>query len=95
MQLMIDFSKLAAIDAIKAEILTFLKNNMVESGTVFYEIQDIQESGKGGSPVKRMHYIMDPAPTLDAHAGMIAADLADFAKGGSGRLYSGATLEIQ
>jgi len=42
-----------------------------------------------------MHYIMDPAPTLDAHAGMIAADLADFAKGGSGRLYSGATLEIQ
>lgn len=68
---------------------------MVESGTVFYEIQDIQESGKGGSPVKRMHYIMDPAPTLDAHAGMIAADLADFAKGGSGRLYSGATLEIQ
>ena len=54
MQLMIDFSKLAAIDAIKAEILTFLKNNMVESGTVFYEIQDIQESGKGGSPVKRV-----------------------------------------
>jgi len=30
----------------------FLKDNMVESGTVFYEIQDIQESGKGGSPVK-------------------------------------------
>jgi hypothetical protein len=62
MQFTIDFSKLATLDAIKAEILTFLKDNMVESGTVFYEIQD---SGKGGSPVKRMHYIMDPAPTLD------------------------------
>jgi hypothetical protein len=92
MQLTIDFSKLATLDAIKAEILTFLKDNMVESGTVFYEVQ---ESGKGGSPVKRMHYIMDPAPTLDAHAGMIAADLAEFAEGGSGRLYCGATLEIQ
>ena len=92
MQLMIDFSKIATLDAIKAEILTFLKDNMVQSGTVFYEIQ---ESGKGGSPVKRMHYIMDPAPTLDTHAGMIAADLADFATGSNGRLYSGATLEIQ
>ena len=53
MQLTIDFSKLATLDAIKAEILTFLKDNMVQSGTVFYEIQ---KSGKGGSPVKRMHY---------------------------------------
>ena len=92
MQLTIDFSKLTTLDSIKARILKFLKDNMVQSGTVFYEIR---ESGKGGSPVKRMHYIMDPAPTLDAHAGMIAADLADFATGGRGRLYSGATLEIQ
>ena len=92
MQLTIDFSKLATLDAIKAEILTFLKDNMVESGTVFYEIQ---ESGNGGSPVKRMHYIMDPAPTLETHAGMSASDLADFATGGNRRLYSGATLEIQ
>ena len=91
MRLTIDFSKFATLDAIKAEILTFLKDNMVQSGTVFYEIQ---ESSKDGSPVKRMHYIMDPTPTLDAHAGMIAADLADFAMGGSARLYSGATLEI-
>ena len=53
MQLTIDFSKLATLDAIEAEILTFLKDNMVQSGTVFYEIQ---ESGKGGSPVKRMHH---------------------------------------
>ncbi len=92
MQLTIDFSKLATLDAIKAEILTFLKHNMIDAGTVFYEIQ---ASGKVGSPVKRMHYIMDPAPTLDTHAGMIAADLADFATGADGRLYSGATLEIQ
>lgn len=92
MQLTIDFSKLATLDAIKAEILTFLKDNMVQAGTVFYEIQG---SGKGDSPVKRMHYIMDPAPTLDTHAGMIAAALADFATGWDGRLYSGATLEIQ
>ena len=62
MQLTIHFSKLATLDAIKAEILTFLKETMIQSGTVFYEVQ---ESGKAGSPVKRMHYIMDPAPTLD------------------------------
>ena len=46
MQLMIDFSKLAALDAIKAEILTFLKDNMVESGTVFYEIQDFKSQAR-------------------------------------------------
>ena len=39
MQLTIDFSKLTTLDAIKAEILKFLKDNMVESGTVFYEIR--------------------------------------------------------
>lgn len=92
MQLTIDFSKFVTLESIKAEILAFLKDRMVESGTVFYEIQ---ESVKVGTSIKRMHYIMDPAPTLETHAGMIAADLADFIKAGSGRKYNGATLEIQ
>ena len=81
MQLTIDFSKLTTLDAIKAKILKFLKDNMVQSGTVFYEIR---ESCKGGSPVKRMHYIMDPAPTLDTHAGMIAADWPTLRREGTG-----------
>jgi hypothetical protein len=87
--LMIDLSNDATLDALQTKVLTFLKNNVVQSGTVIYDIK----AGKGGSTTEHRHYL-DPAQTLEAHASMIADELAVFAKSSIGRLYRSVTLEI-
>jgi hypothetical protein len=87
--LMLDLSNDATLDALQTKVLTFLKNNVVQSGTPIYDFK----AGKSGGITKRRHYL-DPAQILETHAGIIAADLGVFAKSSTGRLYRGVTLEI-
>ena len=84
------FRHLLEQHALTQAILAFLTSNAGTGAMVSV----LQATGKAGAPVRRAHPLR-ATETLDTHAGIIAAYLADFAKRGTGRLYSGAMLEIQ
>jgi len=101
MRLTIDFSKLVTLDAIKAEMLAFLKANAIDIGTLMdlaSVVCEIHEKGTGaGHPVRQRYGLFPPgaAAVFDSLAGQIASNLAEYAQGKDGRVYSGAMIEIQ
>ena len=93
-KLTVDFSRDRDLEAIKARVLAFLKDDVAESGTVTCVIR---EAGEAGSTVPRVYHLglgQAEAEVVEASAGEIAASLAEYAKGKDGKLYSHATLDI-
>jgi hypothetical protein len=93
-KLSVDFSQDRDLEAIKAKVLAFLKDDVAESGTVTCVIR---EAGEAGGTVPRVYHLglgQAEAEVIEASAGEIAASLAEYAKGKDGKLYSHATLDI-
>jgi hypothetical protein len=91
-KLSVDFSQDRDLEAIKAKVLAFLKDDVAESGTVTCVIR---EAGEAGGTVPRVYHLgQAEAEVIEASAGEIAASLAEYAKGKDGKLYSDATLDI-
>jgi len=93
-KLLVDFSRDRDLEAIKAKVLAFLKDDVAESGTVTCVIR---EAGKAGGAVPRVYHLglgQAEPEVVEASAGEIAASLAEYAKGKDGKLYSDATLDI-
>jgi len=95
-KLSVDFSQDRDLEAIKAKVLAFLKDDVAESGTVTVTCV-IREAAEAGGTVPRVYHLglgQAEAEVVEASAGEIAASLAEYAKGKDGKLYSDATLEI-
>jgi hypothetical protein len=93
-KLLVDFSRDRDLEAIKAKVLAFLKDDVAESGTVTCVVR---EAGETGATVPRVYHLglgQAEAEVVEASAGEIAASLAEYANGKDGKLYSDATLDI-
>jgi hypothetical protein len=89
-----DFSQDRDLEAIKAKVRAFLKQDVAESGTVTCVIR---EAGEAGGTVPRVYHLglgQAEAEVVEASAGEIAASLAEYAQGKDGKVYSDATLDI-
>ena len=90
-KLSLDFLQDRDLEAITAKVLVFLKDNAVDSGTVFCVIHG---AGNAGGTAQYRH-LLAPTKAVKIHSGMIASKLVEYAKGKDGKLYRGATLEIR
>jgi hypothetical protein len=79
-KLTIDFSQDRDLEAIKAKLLAFLKDDVAELGTVTCVIR---EAGEAGSTVPLVYHLglgQAEAEIVEASAGEIAASLAEYTK---------------
>jgi hypothetical protein len=93
-KLSVDFSQDHDLEAIKAKVLAFLKDDVAESRTVTCVIR---ETGTAGENVQRVYHLglgQAEEEVVETSGGEIAAYLAGYAKGKDGKLYGDATLEI-